>query len=781
MKIISNKYLKRDRITKLLNEALKHKVTYISAPIGCGKTIAVQQLEEDINCNFFWFDCKKSDNLIIKEIKNYKYIVFENYNDINEINRECIDNYIKESTESKFIIISRKPIDENLKILFYEGKLMQIDTKDLNFTKMETAEFLKLNNIDFSTAELDAIFNDISGYAIITNVLTEFIKQERYNKRIYEAMKKYLFEYIDFNIFSKIDLETFKFMQKMSFINNITVNSINYILNINNSKLLLKKVSLSGTFLVEDKYGNYELLEIVRQYLNQKYISENDEEKINKIYLKAAEYYENIELNIVYASEYYILTKNYDKAAEILSKDSIHHVGIITYKELEKYILKIPEESMNKYPSLYITLAHIYMLYDKLEESSKWYQKFSAIKDYFINDTERYEKLKQIDMYYHICLPATNDIKLMDYFVLLSKMVKEGSILSTITFTGNQPSILSGGKDLSEWGKHYKIAYATLNPIVFRLFKENQYGAGEIGISEVLYLNNKIEESIQYVTKGISLSKNIDNLFVAYSILDKIALLKEETNDELDKFYEKIEKEKAWYLLPNYDARLMENNILFNKTDKINKWVEENYREVIDNFNALNKYKYYTLARGFIALEKYTNALIVLERLYEHVKKYNKRIFIMQYHILKAICLFRQNEEEKCFDNIEKAINMAKKFNYIRLFADEGSVMNEILEKYSKLNKNNIINTKFFNEVLQKTKEFGNIYPNKYKKNNIQSEELTKKEMEILKLIAKGRSNKEICEELSISIATVKTHINHIYSKLGTKNRIQTLNKLKEQ
>ena len=50
---------------------------------------------------------------------------------------------------------------------------------------------------------------------------------------------------------------------------------------------------------------------------------------------------------------------------------------------------------------------------------------------------------------------------------------------------------------------------------------------------------------------------------------------------------------------------------------------------------------------------------------------------------------------------------------------------------------------------------------------------LTARELEVLKCIVGGRSNKEIGNELSISEATVKTHINNLLGKLGVTDRTQ--------
>lgn len=52
---------------------------------------------------------------------------------------------------------------------------------------------------------------------------------------------------------------------------------------------------------------------------------------------------------------------------------------------------------------------------------------------------------------------------------------------------------------------------------------------------------------------------------------------------------------------------------------------------------------------------------------------------------------------------------------------------------------------------------------------------LTRRESEVLRLIAAGRSNAEIARELFISEATVKTHINNLFAKAGLRDRAQAV------
>jgi DNA-binding NarL/FixJ family response regulator len=50
---------------------------------------------------------------------------------------------------------------------------------------------------------------------------------------------------------------------------------------------------------------------------------------------------------------------------------------------------------------------------------------------------------------------------------------------------------------------------------------------------------------------------------------------------------------------------------------------------------------------------------------------------------------------------------------------------------------------------------------------------LTGREVEVLRLVARGLSNKEIARSLQISPKTAGTHVEHIYSKIGASNRAQ--------
>ncbi len=55
------------------------------------------------------------------------------------------------------------------------------------------------------------------------------------------------------------------------------------------------------------------------------------------------------------------------------------------------------------------------------------------------------------------------------------------------------------------------------------------------------------------------------------------------------------------------------------------------------------------------------------------------------------------------------------------------------------------------------------------------SGELTPREADVLRLIALGQSNREIARTLFVSEATVKTHVNRIFAKTGSRDRAQAI------
>ncbi len=125
---------------------------------------------------------------------------------------------------------------------------------------------------------------------------------------------------------------------------------------------------------------------------------------------------------------------------------------------------------------------------------------------------------------------------------------------------------------------------------------------------------------------------------------------------------------------------------------------------------------------------------------------------------------------------LEKSLTLAQSRGYLRLFLDGGESARDLLVGlYPTLTDPAL--AQFARRILE-------AFPAPAPKTPLTPPGLTsplsEREVQILRLLSLGLSNPAIADQLYISLATVKTHIRHIFDKLGVKNRIEALNKAKE-
>ena len=70
--------------------------------------------------------------------------------------------------------------------------------------------------------------------------------------------------------------------------------------------------------------------------------------------------------------------------------------------------------------------------------------------------------------------------------------------------------------------------------------------------------------------------------------------------------------------------------------------------------------------------------------------------------------------------------------------------------------------------------------PSRLDEANLRNLGISKREYEVLELIAQGLSNQEIADQLFVSTSTVKTHVSNVLAKLDARRRTQAIQRAKE-
>jgi LuxR family maltose regulon positive regulatory protein len=123
---------------------------------------------------------------------------------------------------------------------------------------------------------------------------------------------------------------------------------------------------------------------------------------------------------------------------------------------------------------------------------------------------------------------------------------------------------------------------------------------------------------------------------------------------------------------------------------------------------------------------------------------------------------------------IGHALSLAEEGEFITIFTLEGCPIPELLRKALKSPNNTRPFSPFYvRKVLA-------AFPASSKRNAF-PDELSERELDVLRQIAKGFSNQEIADTLYISLNTVKSHTKQIFLKLDVKNRTEAVKRGKEQ
>jgi LuxR family maltose regulon positive regulatory protein len=175
------------------------------------------------------------------------------------------------------------------------------------------------------------------------------------------------------------------------------------------------------------------------------------------------------------------------------------------------------------------------------------------------------------------------------------------------------------------------------------------------------------------------------------------------------------------------------------------------------------------------------DALHMLEWLMQSAQAGGRVGSAIEIHILQALALQAHGAPEQALAALGQALALAVPEGYIRVFVDEGAPMAKILRDAHACG----IAPSYVERLLAafakdeggRMKDEGTatpLHPSSFIPHPL-VEPLTGRELEVLRLIAEGASNRAIAEQLVITIGTVKRHINNLFCKLGVRSRTQAL------
>jgi len=158
---------------------------------------------------------------------------------------------------------------------------------------------------------------------------------------------------------------------------------------------------------------------------------------------------------------------------------------------------------------------------------------------------------------------------------------------------------------------------------------------------------------------------------------------------------------------------------------------------------------------------------------------------LIELSLLRALLCREQHDTTGVSTNLERALTLAEPEGYVRSFVDEGEPARQLLLDYQSTIKQRENGKGGPGQQLLYIDKLLSAFPQPALPGKAVHqglpEPLSERELDILRLIAAGRSNQEIADILVIAVSTVKTHINNLYGKLGTNRRTEAIVIAREQ
>jgi LuxR family maltose regulon positive regulatory protein len=189
-----------------------------------------------------------------------------------------------------------------------------------------------------------------------------------------------------------------------------------------------------------------------------------------------------------------------------------------------------------------------------------------------------------------------------------------------------------------------------------------------------------------------------------------------------------------------------------------------------------------TSARLLYARGRHREALRLLEESRESAEMAGRTGELIEILVLRALTLWAKNEKDRAVNTLTQALALAEPEGYVRTFVDEGSAMGDLLRatlearNSGRLDAANRVAVRYLAKLLATLAQEAAAPA----ADEGLPEPPSERELEVLALIAAGKSNKEIAAKLFVSMATVKTHINNLYRKLGARSRTQAVARARE-
>jgi len=317
-------------------------------------------------------------------------------------------------------------------------------------------------------------------------------------------------------------------------------------------------------------------------------------------------------------------------------------------------------------------------------------------------------------------------------------------------------------------------------------------GPAYVGLAEVAYQRNELDTALRHVTDGVALCRQFAYTPPLATGLVTLAWIRQVGGDpagarEAMNDAGRVAQGPVALLnpVPAQRARLL---LAQGDVAAAARWTTERGLGADDEPDYPCEPGHLVLARVLLAQGRPGPALALLDRLHAAAVTQDRAGSVIEAGALRALALAATDQEAAAVTALAGALTLACPQGYVRVFTDEGPPMAALLGRLIAAQRAGNVAAEVPLGCLARLQgsfaDAGQAAPGP-RQGTVAVvpglvEQLTSRELEVLQMLAAGRSNQAIAGELVVTLDTVKKHVSHVMGKLGAANRTEAVARARE-
>jgi LuxR family maltose regulon positive regulatory protein len=316
-------------------------------------------------------------------------------------------------------------------------------------------------------------------------------------------------------------------------------------------------------------------------------------------------------------------------------------------------------------------------------------------------------------------------------------------------------------------------------------------GMAHVGLAEVLYERDELLAAHEHATRGVALCQQLAYTQPLATGLGMLARIRQAQGDPAGAL-EAIGQAQRVRLSPQvvtlhnpvpvWRARLL---LARGEVAEAAQWTRARGLGVADEPSYPREGEYLVLARVLLGTHRPDQALGLLEGLHDLAVAQGRTGSVIEVRALQALALAASGDQFAGLRALAEALALAAPEGYVRVFVDEGAPIARLLGRLTAAQRTGPaappgeVPPQYLDR-LARAFQPGTAHAAPSATRLAAGgaglvDPLSDRELQVLGLLAAGRSNQQIADELVVVLDTVKKHVSHILDKLGAANRTQAV------